>query len=342
MELWWIPEDGSVQGAYWYQGLGWHFYELAPAGSASPQSAIAAVSRIPTSMEIWWVGADLSVGDAYWYEDPVPASDLGLGSGWNYVMYSDCSDLLSVTVTIVVTETITGDQGVGFQLNASSRSGAVVAAQQYCLSLAPGATDLRWIIENFLAAGENVPSLPQDGHVATLPQSAIPVGYRLTITLVTDIAANVAGATFAAYDENGVLLGQGLVDLVQTGVAPRNVAPIVAFQLDIVGWANRAATNLSSGSGRIEYACSAPLSVLNFPPDCACAWWTTNETSNVAYGVLPEGPSSYISQTFDNSGPMVQQESGGGLKQGPGQGMLYGLETFAGPGASVLCRSPDS
>src|ERR1700680_3639040 len=29
MELWWIANDGSVQGAYWYQGSTWQRYELA-------------------------------------------------------------------------------------------------------------------------------------------------------------------------------------------------------------------------------------------------------------------------------------------------------------------------
>ena len=61
MELWLIADDGSIQGAYFYDGSGWGRYELAPAGSASPSGGIAAVSRIPASMEVWFVGADGSV-----------------------------------------------------------------------------------------------------------------------------------------------------------------------------------------------------------------------------------------------------------------------------------------
>jgi hypothetical protein len=41
---------------------------LAPTGSASLQSGIAAVSRIPTSMELWFIGDDGSVQDYFWYE----------------------------------------------------------------------------------------------------------------------------------------------------------------------------------------------------------------------------------------------------------------------------------
>ena len=68
MEAWWIGADGSVQGAYWYDGGQWQRYELAPAGSASPNGGISAVSRIPNSMEVWWVGANGSIQDAFWYE----------------------------------------------------------------------------------------------------------------------------------------------------------------------------------------------------------------------------------------------------------------------------------
>jgi len=68
MELWWIAPNGSVQGAYWYDGGNWQRYELAPVGSASLSGGIAAVSRIPTSMEVWFVGANGSVQDHYWYE----------------------------------------------------------------------------------------------------------------------------------------------------------------------------------------------------------------------------------------------------------------------------------
>jgi hypothetical protein len=68
MELWWIGGDGSVQGAFWYEGGQWQRYQLAPAGSASSTGGIAALSRIPNSMEVWWIGPNGSVQDAFWYE----------------------------------------------------------------------------------------------------------------------------------------------------------------------------------------------------------------------------------------------------------------------------------
>jgi hypothetical protein len=68
MEMWWIGGDGSVQGAYWYEGSQWQRYQLAPAGSASTTGGITALSRLPNTMEVWWIGTDGSIQDAFWYD----------------------------------------------------------------------------------------------------------------------------------------------------------------------------------------------------------------------------------------------------------------------------------
>jgi hypothetical protein len=69
METFWVGATGSIEDAFWYEGMDrWGRFPIAPPGSASLDGGIAAVSRIPTSMEVFWVGADGSVQDAYWYE----------------------------------------------------------------------------------------------------------------------------------------------------------------------------------------------------------------------------------------------------------------------------------
>ncbi|MET7908414.1 hypothetical protein ABZS98_09055, partial [Streptomyces avermitilis] len=68
MEVWWVGPNGSVEGAYWYDGHPWARYQIAPNGSAGQASRITAVSRIPGHMEIWWVGPNGSVEGAYWYD----------------------------------------------------------------------------------------------------------------------------------------------------------------------------------------------------------------------------------------------------------------------------------
>jgi hypothetical protein len=68
IEVWWVGTNGSIQGASGIGGQPWQRYELAPAGSASVFSCIAAVSRIANSMEVWWKGPYASMEDAYWYD----------------------------------------------------------------------------------------------------------------------------------------------------------------------------------------------------------------------------------------------------------------------------------
>jgi hypothetical protein len=69
MEIFWVGATGSVEDAFWYEGMTqWGRFPIAPAGSAAPGGGITAVSRIPASMETFWVGATGSVEDAYWYE----------------------------------------------------------------------------------------------------------------------------------------------------------------------------------------------------------------------------------------------------------------------------------
>jgi hypothetical protein len=69
MEVWWVAPNGSVQDAYWYDGddgASWGKFQLAEAGSASPNSGIAAVHRLMDHMELWWVAQDNSVRAALW------------------------------------------------------------------------------------------------------------------------------------------------------------------------------------------------------------------------------------------------------------------------------------
>jgi LysM repeat protein len=76
IEVWWIGPDGSVQGATWDEGVGWHRdpVPVAPAGNASTSSGIAAMSRTQTTTQVWWIGPDGSVQLADRDEDSGPFS----------------------------------------------------------------------------------------------------------------------------------------------------------------------------------------------------------------------------------------------------------------------------
>jgi len=69
METWSVGRDGSVRGAFWYEGQnGWTSYELSPPGSAASTAGIASLARVPNSMEVWFAGSDGSLQGRYWYE----------------------------------------------------------------------------------------------------------------------------------------------------------------------------------------------------------------------------------------------------------------------------------
>jgi hypothetical protein len=76
------------------------------------------------------------------------------------------------------------------------------------------------------------------------------------------------------------------------------VAPINAFEFNLIGPGNSAHAIFSSGAGTITYAASAPLTVLECLPPCVGTSLVSSEKSNSVYGSLDAGPSIVITQTF--------------------------------------------
>src|SRR5580700_7810365 len=131
----------------------------------------------------------------------------GLASNSNYLLNSnDGSELKNVLVTIDVTQALIGNIGFSFQLNAYSKSPDTSAWQQYNLivetpnGLVSGASpgQLYNQIEPWPAstAGLGVPTTGGDlindwVSMLTLPESGLPAGYQLSISLGTDAGNNV-------------------------------------------------------------------------------------------------------------------------------------------------------
>ena len=82
------------------------------------------------------------------------------------------------------------------------------------------------------------------------------------------------------------------------GLSASQIAPINAFELNLVGPANGANAVLSSGAGTFTYAAFTQLTVQNSVPPCTGTKFGTAETSNSVYGNLDAGPSFVITQTF--------------------------------------------
>ena len=98
-----------------------------------------------------------------------------------------------------------------------------------------------------------------------------------------------------------------------SGVSSADLSPIVAFELDIVGYDNGQSTTLSSGSGTITYTAANAMTVVNAEPSCCEFDGGTEETANTAYGELPTGSSTTFVQTFDKSSATIKASKRNGL-----------------------------
>jgi hypothetical protein len=98
-----------------------------------------------------------------------------------------------------------------------------------------------------------------------------------------------------------------------SGVSSADLSPIVAFELDIVGYDNGQSTTLSSGSGTITYTAVNPMTVANEEPSYCEFDGGTLETANTTYGELPTGSSVTFVQTFDTSSAAIKASKRSGL-----------------------------
>jgi hypothetical protein len=89
-------------------------------------------------------------------------------------------------------------------------------------------------------------------------------------------------------------------------VSVRELSPIVAFELDIVGFDNGQSTTMSTGSGTITYEAEGLLTVVNTEPACCEFVGGTAETANTVYGQLPTGSAAKFVQTFNKSSTTIK------------------------------------
>jgi hypothetical protein len=248
-------------------------------------------------------------------QDMVPPPILGLGSFSNYILYSNCNTLTNLFVTIDVTQDIVSSNGFSFQLNTYSPAGANCIWQQYGIMLDMTRTppELRGFVETWpwasYATSANIPGdlINDFFDLLPMPSGKLPAGWQLTISLEEDANGNIIGAMFVVVDNFGVTQANQMVVL-QTldidGVSPPEpvtpavLAPIVAFELNLVGMDNSATAQLTSGAGTITYTASSALTPLSQLPTCTAYGGGTAETSNSFHGMLPPSPSNTITQPF--------------------------------------------
>jgi hypothetical protein len=267
---------------------------------------------------VTWTGGDALVQNLGMSFSPgcvnpsVPAPAAGLGSNSNYILYSNCNPLINLSVTIDVTEDIVCESssgsyiGFGFQLNAYSPPNETSAFQQYVLTL--WGNELIGWVDNWPISGPNI--INDFFNLTSSPNLEVPAGYQLTISLENDQNGNVTAATYVVIDNSGNTLANVTQNLLSiAGVTPDFLAPIVAFELDLVGPANGESAVLSSGAGTITYTASSLLTVLNQAPPCIEAGFITLETANSFYSELPSTSSNTFTQSFNVStaAPMIRK-----------------------------------
>jgi hypothetical protein len=243
---------------------------------------------------------------------PVPAPAAGLGSNSNYILSSNCNPLIDLTVAIEITEDIVWQSadgptdGFGFQLNAYSPQNETCAWQQYLIFL--NGTELTGGIDNWPLTGDNI--INDFFGLASLPAVTLSAGYVLEISLQNDDNDNVVAATYAIIDNQGNTQANVTQNLLSVnGVTPADVAPIIAFELNLVGPINSESAVLSSGAGWISYNAASPLTVLSQEPPCAESGYVTAETANSFYSPMPPVTSNSFIQPFgvSTAAPMIRK-----------------------------------
>ncbi len=248
---------------------------------------------------------------------------MSFGSNHNYFLYGNGDPVMNLSATIDVTQDIVSNVGFSFQLNAYSPQGANCVWQQYCMKFqtsngSPG--QLYGLVDNWPAGDKGQPFPPPGADLInkailllTLPGPTLPAGYKLMICLENETSGNVTGATYVVFDNQGNMCANQTIALLSLNlynttppapVTSAALAPIVAFQLNLVGPDNCSGTFLSSGAGTITYTASSPLTALSQQPaGCAAPGTFTSETANSVYGDLPASPSTRFTQQFGTSMP---------------------------------------
>jgi hypothetical protein len=232
----------------------------------------------------------------------------GLGSNHNYFLYSNCNPVTNLSVFIDVTWDMVATPGIGFsiQLNAYSAPNHNYSYQQYCIT-ADGARnppELTCTVCNWPKDTTHFTIL-QSFDLCPLANDKLPTGYQLQIRLANDSSANINAVTFVVVDNTGTTLASQNVHLLSlkdakgNAVTSADLAPITAFEVNIVGPYGGESTQFSSGSGTITYISNSSLCPLNQPPTCIeSSTPGTAETSNSQYGTLPLVTAISLVQSF--------------------------------------------
>jgi hypothetical protein len=229
----------------------------------------------------------------------------------------NCPNLKNIKVTMHVTDDLVagpsstcgeGVNGFSVQLNATAPNTITppyqAQWQQYVIEV--GQSSVVGGLDNLTAhtqlwadtPGQGPgPNNPPDAVIpaAPIPNTTLPAGYTLTWTLATDSNGIVNTATYSVTDSGG---NTSSYPQELSSTLAQWAAPIVSYQLDIVGQPG-CGTTFVSGAGIITYSTSTPFTAMTGLQSCAGSTLGTGETSNSSYGPMNVGlEGNTFQQTF--------------------------------------------
>ena len=278
------------------------------AGGSLPQNAnqIVAANNADGRPEFFCVGTNNQLAH-FWR-----TADLGrTASNQNVVLSGSsnaaapgvCPNLINVLVTVTITHDLIVDsttgptKGFGIQLNAFSAPGFKCIWQQYFFSLV--GTELRaWVNNSGTEKGALINSWYK---MMKFKNFTIPSGTKFQISLGNDPATgNVNEFSCTVFNGSATRLATFTKKLKSvSGGSAKNLAPITAFEVDIVGPDNDAGTVFSSGQGTIQYSADNQLLTSDVIPVCSGGQGRyTEEISNSRYASIPDNQRFAFHQSF--------------------------------------------
>jgi hypothetical protein len=328
-----VDASGDLNLFYFREGGNWTQAKIGHPGTAGTAVHLAASRHdvalvdVDGNLIVHYVVGGLWNRLAVPTAAPEPA--WGLGSSSNFILTNTCSDIAGIRVEIDVTEDIVleldtypngrGRGGFGIQLNCYSTLGDFEGWQQYVVRMVPPSKPgpdvpgLRWVVDNWESQPQNgnlQSEIFEGGPLCELPDFVVPAGYKIVIELwqLPD-GLTIGGAVFYVLDDAFTLVGLAEVGLIglQLFSAPGKVtasdlAPIVGFEVNIVGWANAENARFLSGAGTITYSAEDGTWLLPSADGLPCLTKanliSTGETSNISYAYMARDPAPSITQPF--------------------------------------------
>ena len=273
---------------------------------------------VPANISDWNWGnfGQTGIDAAFNNDGPLsPAPSSGLMSNTNYFLEDNGNILSGVSVVLALDQGLISEaNGWSVQLNCYSQNAPSTVTEWQQFVIYSDDNNVWARIDNWKSLSTEL--IRADVLLATMPSAAISPGSSMSFYLITDTSNNVTGCTYSITYE-GAALPNPLPKLTSpitksitlsiltvsnlAGLPPvtsAELAPIVATQLNIVGDYGSHQSFFNTTSGTVSYSATQPLTATNTEPSYTVFNGITAETSNMAYGPLPQSANLGITQSF--------------------------------------------